>query len=112
MSDFAEKLMIEPGSTLAVLRPPESGCPGSLAPTGGDAPYDVVVVFAADGEALNDCGDAGVGAVAEGGVLWVAYPADLGADAVAERMKPTGWEPADEVDLDDDWSAVRFVPAP
>lgn len=103
--------MIEPGRTVAVLRPPPTGCPSSITPTGGEPPYDVVIVFAADEEALDDCGDTGVAAVAEGGVLWMAYPATLDAEQVVERMKPTGWQQAGEVEIDDDWTAVRFAPA-
>jgi hypothetical protein len=110
VSDLSQKLMIEPGRTVAVLRPPPGGCPGDIVPTGGEPPYDVVVVFAADEAALDDCGGSGVATVAEDGVLWVAYPNDLDSGEVVSRMQPTGWERAGEAQLGGDWTAVRFTP--
>ncbi len=118
MSELADKLLIKPGRTVAVLRPPESGCPSAIVPTGGEPPFDVVIVFAADGVALDECGGAGIAAVRDDGVLWIAYPKktsklarDLSRDAVDERMRPTGWRPVTQVAIDDDWSALRFRPA-
>ena len=117
VSALAKKLLIKPDRTVAVLHPPDSGCPADITPTGGDPPYDVVLVFAADGSVLEECGGAGIAAVREGGVLWIAYPkkssslaTDLSRDVVAERMASTGWRAVTQVAIDDDWSALRFRP--
>lgn len=57
--------------------------------------------------------------VGQGIVFWVAFPkqssprydSDLNRDIVWKLMEPLGFKPARNVALDEDWSALRFVPA-
>jgi len=56
----------------------------------------------------------------EGAVLWFAYPkqtskkysSDLNRDTCWEALKPLKLQPVRQIAIDDDWSALRFKPAP
>jgi len=59
-------------------------------------------------------------ALGDEAVLWFAYPkqtskrytSDLNRDICWEELKPFKLQPVRQIAIDDDWSALRFKPAP
>ena len=56
-------------------------------------------------------------ALAEGGVLWLAYPkggsgieTDLSRDHGWDAPRDAGWRPVSQVAVDEVWSALRWRP--
>jgi hypothetical protein len=123
MSPLARKLLIKPGSRVALVNPP-AGYEERLRPLPEDAELvdvqpglDVLQVFVHDRAALDRSAFA-LGSVKIGGLLWVCYPkggrkagTDLNRDLLWEAMGEHGLTGVTLVSVDDTWSAMRFRPA-
>src|SRR5215472_8513158 len=123
MSPLARKLLIKPGSRVALVNPP-AGYAQRLRPLPDDTELvdvqpelDVLQVFAQDRAALDRVAPA-LRSVRPGGLLWVCYPkggrkagTDLNRDLLWEAMSEHGLAGVTLVSVDDRWSAMRFRPA-
>lgn len=118
-----EKLLLKPGGSLRVLRPPGGYAegPGPL-PAGASltsgGPADVVQLFCANQGALADGIEEGLEALAPGGVLWCCYPkqsskvpTDLTRDRGWEELTRRGWRVVSSIAVDEVWSGLRFMPS-
>ena len=122
MSPLARKLLIKPGSRVAVVNPP-AGYAQRLEPLPEGAELvdirpglDVVQVFVHDRSAL-DGATAALRSVRDGGLLWVCYPkggkkagTDLNRDLLWDALEKVGLTGVTLVSVDDTWSAMRFRP--
>ena len=120
MSPLSRKLLIKPGSRVALINPP-AGYAERLRPLPDDAALvdvqpglDVLQVFVQDRAALDQVAPA-LGSVRTGGLLWVCYPkggrragTDLNRDLLWEAMAVRGLTGVTLVSVDDMWSAMRF----
>jgi hypothetical protein len=116
---LAKKLGVKPGLRVVVLSAPE-GAIGRLgladvAATKGRG--EVVLAFAQDSKALAKIAPKAFGALAEGGLLWMAYPkkssgipSDLTRDEGWAAVTGAGWRTVSLVAIDDAWSAARLRP--
>jgi hypothetical protein len=123
VNPLARKLLIRPGSRVAIVNPP-AGYAERLLPLPDGAALvdlapglDVVQVFARDRAELDRSRDA-VRSVRPGGLLWVCYPkggrragTDLNRDLLWAAMGELGLAGVTLVAVDDVWSAMRFRPA-
>ena len=123
MNPLAKKLLIRPGSRIALVNAPP-GYAGRLAPLPDGAEVvdlqpglDVVQVFARDRADLERAAGA-LGSVRDGGLLWVCYPkggtkagTDLNRDVLWEELARSGLTGVTLVAVDETWSAMRFRPA-
>jgi len=123
MNALAKKLLIKPGSRIAIVNPP-AGYADRLEPLPEGAAVvdlqpglDVVQVFAQDRAELQRAAGA-LTSVREGGLLWVCYPkggrragTDLNRDLLWEELGRSGLTGVTLVAVDDTWSAMRFRPA-
>jgi len=122
MNALAKKLLIKPGSRIAVVNPPP-GYADRLQPLPEGAELvdlqpglDVVQVFAHDRAELGRAADA-LGAVRQGGLLWVCYPkggkkagTDLNRDLLWQELSRSGLTGVTLVAVDETWSALRVRP--
>jgi hypothetical protein len=113
---LAKKLMVRPGSRVAVIGAPPTI---DLVLANGAVPSerglaDIVLVYTRDRAALDRALPKASARVAEGGALWVAYPkagqlgTDLNRDSLARVLQAAGLEPVAQIAVDDVWSALRF----
>src|SRR5215471_13796028 len=123
MSPLARKLLIKPGSRVALVNPP-AGYAERLQPLPDDAELvdiepglDVLQVFVQDRAALDQAAPA-LRSVRDGGLLWVCYPkggrkagTDLNRDLLWAAMGEQGLTGVTLVAVDETWSAMRFRPA-
>ena len=123
MSPLARKLLIRPGSRIALVNAP-AGYAERLQPLPDDAELvevqpglDVLQLFVHDRAALDHAAPA-LGSVRAGGLLWVCYPkggrkagTDLNRDILWAELEKVGLAGVTLVALDDVWSAMRFRPA-
>jgi hypothetical protein len=121
-SPLAKRLQIKPGHTHLVINPPNDyeGLLGEIPPgvkisSRASGTFDVVHLFVANSGELNKNFDRAVGAVKEGGILWVSYPkktsgveTDLSRDEGWKAADDAGWGPVSMVSVDQTWSAVRL----
>jgi hypothetical protein len=130
LSPLARKLRLEPNHHVAVLNAPE-GYLQSLAPAPAGLStelrakevFDAVQLFVSGVEELRDLGPAAIRAVRQDGLLWITYPkggktravTDLPAtpwwvkrDVLGEITAETGYRPVAFVNIDDNWTALRF----
>jgi hypothetical protein len=120
MSPLARKLLMRPGSRVALVDPP-AGYVERLGPLPDDAEVvdlqpglDVLQVFVGDRQALDRAAPA-LRSVRAGGLLCVCYPkggrkagTDLNRDLLREAMAEHGLAGVTLVSVDDTWSAMRF----
>ncbi len=117
MSSVADKLRIRPGATVHLIHAPDR-----LRPLIGDAvdasPADVVLLYSRSQAQLERDAAAAIGAVRDGGILWVCYPkksagtpSDMSRDVCRELMLGRGWDAVSQISVDEVWSAMRFKPA-
>lgn len=128
MADQAllKKLGVKPGRTLAVIHAPDGFMKRVTPPArarddgagAGAAKHDIVQLFVkSQKELARDLGKA-TKALADGGILWIAYPKKTGAIAT-DLTRDIGWRIATEagleavavVSIDETWSSLRFKPA-
>jgi hypothetical protein len=117
----AQKLLVRPGSKLALVNAARDATPllGALPPgaevTSDPASADSVLLFVANRAELEREWPAVSTAVSSSAALWVAYPKKTGSIAT-DLSRDSGWEPVvaagfDAVSLvaiDGTWSAIRF----
>lgn len=113
---LAKKLMVRPGSRVAVIGAPPTIdlvlADGAVPSERGLA--DIVLVYTRDRAALDRALPKASARVAEGGALWIAYPkagqlgTDLNRDSLARVVRAAGLEPIAQIAVDDVWSALRF----
>ncbi len=123
-TSLAQKLRILAGNRVLVLRAPD-GFAAALAPlpegvqleTSPKGSYDVVQLFARNSAELERHLKTAIGAVREGGILWIAWPkksagvaTDLTRDTLWALVQPLGWGPVASVAIDETWSGLRFKP--
>jgi hypothetical protein len=76
-------------------------------------PADIVLVYTRDRAALGSALPKATRRLAEGGILWVAYPkagqlgTDLNRDSLARALHAEGLEAVAQIAVDDVWSALR-----
>src|SRR5215472_17586483 len=118
VNPLARKLLIRPGSRVAVVNAP-AGYADRLLPLPEGAALvelapgvDVVQVFARDRAELDRSAGA-LRAVRQGGLLWVCYPkggrkagTDLNRDLLWEAMGEFGLAGVTLVAVDETWSAM------
>ncbi|HXM55721.1 MAG TPA: hypothetical protein VOB72_10055 [Candidatus Dormibacteraeota bacterium] len=123
MNPLARKLLIKPGSRIALVNAPP-GYAERLDPLPEGARVvdlqpgiDVLQVFAHDRAELVAATGA-LGSVREGGLLWVCYPkggrkagTDLNRDLLWAELDKSGLTGVTLVAVDETWSAMRFRPA-
>ncbi len=124
-SSLAAKLQIKPGQSLAVLNAPEgmsatlaAALPEITVSASAAGKVDGVLLFVHNLAETGRMLDSAIEAVAQDGLLWIAYPkgssgvaTDLNRDRLWEAVEPSGWRPVRQVALDETWSAMRFRPA-
>jgi len=133
LSALAKKLRLAPNHHVAVINAPP-GYLAQLAPAPADlftalrssTLYDVVQLFVNNADELRALGPSAVRAVKPDGLLWIAYPkggvtrgaTDLPAtpwwtrrDVLGELTGETGYKPVAFVNIDEDWTALRFKKA-
>ena len=112
---LAKKLLIRPGSRVAVAFAPSTidlVLPPGVHPS-ERGPADIVLVYVHDRARLAPALAKTTKRVAEGGILWVAYPkagqlgTDLNRDILARALQREGLEPVSQIAIDDVWSALR-----
>ncbi len=123
-SPLAKKLRIKPGYRVALLNAP-SGYRAQLSPlpervevaktTAGDS--DLVHLFVSSKADVDRRVPSAIGALKQGGVLWISYPkrsakvaTDITRDIGWDALRSAGWRPVSQVSIDDTWSALRFRP--
>jgi len=112
---LAKKLLIRPGSRVAVAFAPSTidlVLPPGVHPS-ERGPADIVLVYVQDRARLAPALAKTTKRVADGGILWVAYPkagklgTDLNRDILARALQAEGLEPVSQIAIDDVWSALR-----
>jgi hypothetical protein len=129
MPDVFKKLNFKSHDPILVLAPPKSfeaelramAAETSVhrAPKSG-ARYGFALAFAPMKADLLKEARSLLGAMGNAAVLWFAYPkqtsklytSDLNRDSCWEALKPLKLQPVRQIAIDDDWSALRFKPAP
>jgi hypothetical protein len=129
-SSTAKKLRLAAGHKVAVLNAP-AGYMARLSPGPSDIDsevqpsqiYDVVQLFVDNVEELRRLGPAAIRATKPTGLLWITYPkggqtrgaTDLPAtpwwtqrDVLGEITSVTGFKPVAFVEIDDNYTALRF----
>jgi hypothetical protein len=112
---LAKKLLVRAGSRVAVI-----GAPSSIdlvlppeAHASERGPADIVLVYTRDRRGVAAALAKATKRVADGGILWVAYPkagqlgTDLNRDILARALHDGGLEPVAQIAVDDVWSALR-----
>lgn len=111
-----KKLQLKPGMRLRLLGAPKGFAP----PPGGDGSGgEALLIFVTrKDKALSETGKV-LGRVAQGLMLWVAYPkggsgvaTDLSRDILWRSLAPTGLGPVRQIALDETWTAMRFRRVP
>jgi len=125
-SSLSKKLLIKPGYNVALLN-----APADYIALLGDLPddvtlaqqiegqYDVVQLFAATKDQVDQLGPAAIKAVKPGGLLWIAYRKQVPKGEVRtihrdvgwEMVYQAGWEGVSLIAIDDVWAAMRFRPS-
>ena len=123
-SAISRKLRIEPAKAVLILNAP-TGYIAGLQPLPDRAIIterpngrnDVVQLFAASRAELELRAQAALGALRPGGVLWVCYPdpksgrqTDLSRDHGWGVLHAAGLVAVDQVSVDGEWKALRWLP--
>jgi hypothetical protein len=116
---IADKMYLKTAKSLAVLN--GAVHPGIVAQlpaeliSEGDAPADVVLVFALNRKELEQWFPQALARLGEKGSLWIAYlkhsapkATDIDRDAVEQFGKENGVTAVALTSMDADWSAVRL----
>ncbi len=124
-SALAKKLRVLPGNRVLLLNAPE-GAEDELLPvpegasvattaTTPDGIFDVVLAFARDSAELGRILPLATGALAQRGILWIAWPkktaklsSDLDRDGLWAGLNATGWVGVASIAVNETWSALRF----
>lgn len=112
---LAKKLLVRSGSRVAVIGAPPTidlVLPPEAKPA-DRGPADIVLVYTKNAAGVRPALAKAGKVIAEGGVLWVAYPkagqlsTDLNRDSLARALQAEGLEPVAQIAVDDIWSALR-----
>lgn len=112
---LAKKLLVRPGSRVAVVGAPPTidlVLPPEAKPA-DRGPADIALVYTKDKAGVRTALAKAGKVIAEGGTLWVAYPkagqlgTDLNRDILARALQAEGLEPVTQIAVDDVWSALR-----
>jgi hypothetical protein len=115
------KVGVKPAARLALLHAPrawsaDASRSGSVRRRRSATRADVVVAFYGALRDLRDEAASLVDAIADDGLLWVAWPrkaaghvSDLSDEAVRATMLPLGVVDVKVAQLDEDWSGLKFV---
>ncbi len=112
---LAKKLLVRPGSRVAVIGAPPTidlVLPPGVHPS-EHGPADILLTYVRGRAALGPALAKATKRLADGGVLWVAYPkagqlgTDLNRDILARALQAEGLEPVSQIAVDDVWSALR-----
>lgn len=112
---LAKKLLVRPGSRVAVVGAPPTidlVLPPEAKPA-DRGPADIVLVYTKNQAGVRTALAKAGKVIAEGGTLWVAYPkagqlgTDLNRDSLARALQAEGLEPVTQIAVDDVWSALR-----
>lgn len=113
----AQKLFIRPKTKVCVDPPDMIATIGELGPGVEEARFgeaDTAVLFVNDAASLSKALGAHADALAEPGMLWIAYPkgnrSDINRDSLWPHLAEYGMRPISQVSIDEKWSALRFRP--
>lgn len=116
----AEKLMLKPGMTAAILHVPagvELGVPDSARVVGKPAGADFILDFAANQAEAEKRIAVLAPAIGEKTVFWIGYPKgskakgyDISRDTLATFLRTVGLVGNANFSIDDVWSAIRARP--
>jgi len=117
--ELSAKLLIKPGSKVAILAAPDGGpeLSGPWEPVADAADADVVIMFVKNRDNLASAGAPALDAARADKLTWIAYPkagklgTDLNRDILAASLAAAGIQPVRQVAIDEVWSALRFRPA-
>jgi len=117
-----QKLGLCPGQRLlAVAAPPHldqllAGAPAGVRRLSRSAPFDVALVFVVERTALGTALDRLLPRLAEGGMIWVAWPkktsgvaTDVTEDVVRAVALPLGIVDVKVCAIDATWSGLKFL---
>jgi hypothetical protein len=121
---LADRLLLKPGMTAAVINAPDDvatdidATRGLKIPAARKVTFDWLLVFTPDQAAIKRFASQATKAVRPDGVLWFAYPklagairTDINRDVGWEAVRAAGFDTVAAVSIDDTWSALRFRPA-
>ncbi len=122
---LARKLAIKEGKTFLLVDAPRGSKAklgelpkGVRLQTRASGPADVIQVFVADQEALEEQLRVCKPLLAPGGIIWVCYhkgssgvPTDINRDTIRAYASAVGLQAVSQVAIDDDWSALRLKQA-
>jgi hypothetical protein len=121
---LADKLYLKSGYRAAMLNTP-SGHENALAPLPSgvmvtsrpQGEQDFVLAFVHNRAEADTIALDAIAALKQDGVLWLAYPkktgsikTDITRDKGWDAVVKAGWEPVNQIAMDDTWSALRFKP--
>jgi len=123
--NVAEKLMVKEGQRFLLLNEPSNyrGLVGRLPnkvtiSTEPNGQYDVIQVFVASKNELNQRLPGLKTSLASDGIVWVTYPkgtskmkTNINRDSIREYAQTIGLEADAIFSVDDDWSALRMKAA-
>lgn len=111
------KMKVKAGMRGLVLDPPHPALAEGFDTAPDGEAYDFVWLFARDTGDVNVRGVVALEAVAEDGLLWIAYPkttsgvpTDLTRDHGWDALRREQWRPVAQVSVDATWSALRWRP--
>jgi hypothetical protein len=123
MKTLAERLLLKPGMTAAVINAPDDAATdleatrGLKIPAARKVTFDWLLVFTPDQAAIKRFASQATKSVRAEGVLWFAYPkltgairTDINRDVGWEPVRAAGFDAVAAVSIDDTWSALRFRP--
>jgi hypothetical protein len=114
----AEKLLIEPGTTLWTSHPKQleliEPLPEGVRVVDRPEQATTALIFGEDAQSLRNAVAAHANRLADPETLWVAYPkgnrTDINRDSLWPILAEHGLRPIGQVSLGDAWSAMRFRP--
>jgi hypothetical protein len=113
----AEKLLIEPESTVWVSHPRHldviEPLPDGVRVVDRPELATTIVIFGDDAQSLRNAVAAHANRIRDRETLWLAYPkpnGDVDRDSVWLILAEHGWSPIGQVSLGDRWAATRFDP--
>jgi len=121
-SPLSQKLHIKTGQRVGVINAPGfflrllTPLPEAVT-LASNGPFDHVTLFVRSKGEVDRMWATAVGAIKNGGVIWVAYPkkssgvnTDITRDEGWDTVVAAGWDAVSQIAIDDTWSALRFRP--
>lgn len=122
-ASVATKLQLKPEMSLTVLNAPAvvgERLRDELADLDRGVPAEpqALLLFVSDLGEVRDLVPDALAAVADGGLVWIAYPkkssgieTDVDRESLWAAVDAMGWAAVRQIAIDETWSAIRFRPA-